>query len=1081
MLSFICGTPGSGKADEIFRRAEIDANAGKSVFILVPEQYSMYTEHELITRLGLEAQNKIQVLTFSRLCNLVFSKMGPLRMKYIDNAGRYMLARKALQAAENDLSYLRPNVRRHGFAALAVSAISEFKRYGVSPEKLADAADKADEPRLGMKLRDLSIIYRKFNELTAEKYSNSEDNLTLILPKIADCDFLSGTIYINFFRSFTPSEYAALRELMRKADICCALCTDTLRDDSMIFSSQVYTHNKLRRIAEEIGTEVKDARFLESKNRGGTPAELQHLKNNFFAAKPEPMSGEINAVRIYRPSNYYSEVVLCARLIIKLCRTEGRAFNDFLILTGNMENYERIIPSVFDEFGIKYFLDQKTQLSENPFMRMMLSVLEILAYGFSYERIMTVVRSGFFPIEKADADIFENYILASGVTHKHWNIRGEWTYNPDPASFDMDIVNRVKMRVSDSVLDLAAMFSGRKTVSDICRNIYSWLSELGIYKIVCGKTENFRQEGKHEFAELLRLTWNSFIAVTNQMVECMGGGFVTFAEFYEIFSSACGELSVGMVPPTQDKVIVSEAERFRSTGVKTVIVLGVNDGVFPRSYKAEGIISDAERITLAEQDLELAPDAYNRQLEGMFLTYSVLTTATEQLFLLSPLGSSDGKNLGGSEVISKICGKIFPDIEIMNDTEQTSIDIIEGREYTFHELSSKIFKHGRDAENLSDMWQTAYRCYNKYDDYRMRLEKIETMRTFASQPVKLSLKTAEKLYGAPLILSVSKLERYNSCAFSFFMKYGLLAKERLISRFEANDMGTVLHSVLCDYFKSKSENNADYSKITRDECRAEISALTDTAAGRDYEILCETSAYYRYIILRMKSIAAATAWKLVKFYAQSRFRPSGFEISIGRRGSIPPYEISANGSTVYLEGFIDRLDAAEIGGKDYIAITDYKSSEKKLDKQLTEAGVSFQPLMYANMVCAANNNAEPAALLYMQMNDPVMKFSSTPTDEALEREISDSIKTNGIILDDPDVLHSLDAEFGDKSATHYIPCDKNSVLQKTDLTERLEHAKCKAEETAAEILGGGIDINPVHISGYDPCAFCPYSEVCNDK
>lgn len=1077
MLSFICGTPGSGKSREIFRRAETDAKNGKNVFILVPEQYSMYMEHELLTRLGLEAQNKIQILTFARLCNLVFSRKGPLRLKYIDNAGKYMLARKAIREIEDEFSLLRPNVHQHGFAKLAVSAVSEFKRYGISPQRLREAAEGTDDVRLSSKLCDLSAIYERFNRITAEKYSNSEDNLTLVLPKLSECDFFSGTVYISFFRSFTPSEYDIIGELMKKADICCALCTDTVSDDSSVFLPQVHTYTRLCRIAEETGTKTAEVQFLHGNGRFENSPELLHLRDSYFAAKPQPMHGEVKSIHIYRPNNYYDEVVQCARLIIRLCRTQGCSFNDFLVITGSLENYESTIPAVFEEFGIKFFLDRKMCMSESPFMRMLLSVVEILSYGFSYSRVMTVMRSGFFPVTAGETDMFENYILAAGISHRHWNSREKWSFNPDPRLFDLDAVNSVKERVSDRILNLADMFHGRKTVSDICTNIYKWLSALGMADTVKEKIESFRSMLMYENAEQLRLVWNSFVAVTNQLTDCMGGEYATFTEFYEILTSACSELSVGIVPPTQDKVIISEAERFRSTGVRTVIVLGVNDGVFPRGGCSDGLISDAERVLLAENGLELAPDAYSRQLEGRFLTYSVLTTATEQLFLFSPLGDREGKSLSGSEIIRRIQDKLFPNIKIHCHETENAADIIEGREYTFHELSSRIF----NSDGLYGIWKSVYDCYRSNPEYSERLKNIEKMRLHTAMPEKISLETAKQLYGDPLILSVSKLERYNSCAFSFFMKYGLLARERLSGAFEANDMGTVLHSVLCDYFREKSRLNADYGSITRDDCRREIVALTDAAAGRDHEILFDTSAYYRYIILRMKSIAAATAWKLVRFYAQSSFRPSGFEVSIGRRGSIPACELDTGDGKAYLEGFIDRLDSAEINGKLYIAITDYKSSEKKLDFRLTEAGVSFQPLMYANMVCAASENTAPAALLYMQMNDPILKFDDVPDSTQLEKGISDSIKTNGIVLNDPDVLRSLDADFGDKGAVHYIPCDSKSVLQKADLDARLENAQKKAQETASEIIGGGISVNPVKLSGFDPCIFCPYSEICGEQ
>ena len=290
MLSFIYGIPSSGKREEIYKRAGIDAEKGKNVYILVPEQYSMYTEQALLSRFGMSGQSKIQVLTFSRLCNLIFSRKGPLRTQYVDKAGKYMLARKAMQSVENQLTLLRANVYQHGFAKLAVSTISEFKRYGVSPSRLREAAENAADARLAMKLRDLSTIYERFNTITEESRCNSEDNLTIAISRISGCDFLKGSIYIDFFRSFTPIEYDALKELMKIADLCVALCTDTLSDDASVFFSQVNVYRHLREIAKDNGVAIGKDTYLQNNVQSGISPELIHIRDNYFASVPITMT-----------------------------------------------------------------------------------------------------------------------------------------------------------------------------------------------------------------------------------------------------------------------------------------------------------------------------------------------------------------------------------------------------------------------------------------------------------------------------------------------------------------------------------------------------------------------------------------------------------------------------------------------------------------------------------------------------------------------------------------------------------------------------------------------------------------------
>lgn len=1080
MLSFIFGTDEGQKLNEIYKLAATDAKTGKSVFILVPEQYSMYAEAQLISEMGLSAQSKIQILTFSRLCNLVFSKMGPLRTKYMDKAGKFIMTRKALNICSDNLEFFKRSIHRHGFAGLIQRTVSEFKRYGVSPQTLAEFSEQTQDERFSAKLRDLSLIYQQFNTLVDQNHSNAEDNLSLIIPKLSKADFLNGSFYITFFKSFTPTEYAVICELMLKSDVCVALSAENLTKKSSVFEAQKKTYRKLVEWAEKHSILTTAPVFLDDAWNSEAAPDLFHLKENFFQPSPTAYDKEPKSIRISRPRNFRQEVNDCARLIKQLVREKGYTYNDILILTGNMENYEFLIPQIFDEHGITYFLDRKTPLTSSPFMRMIIAILEVLAYGFSYDRIMLIARSGFLDISADDIDKFENYILAADIPHGLWTSREDWTYNPDKFQFDMTQINSVKSALIHPLLDLSDMFSGRKTAAGIHDNFCSWLTNNQIPQTVSKKIDDFKTASKPEQAENLRLVWNSFVSVLGQMRDYMEKENTTFAEFYEIFTSSCSELSVGMIPPTQDKVIISSIDLFRSIGTKAVIVLGALDGVFPRDYATEGLLTDAERNTMKEFGLNLAPDTFTQQQEEQFLIYSVLSTAREYLHIYAPLSDRDGKGLRPSEIIRTLTEDIFPKLKIEESSEDT-VQSIESRKAAFNKLAVKLFENNMEVSGLSPLWKTVFNLLENDTDFAPKLRQLKKMSCATSNNTPLNLKTARKLYGSDLVFSVSKLEKYNACAFSFFMRYGLLAEERLLGGLNPSDTGNILHSVLCDYFKRKSEENADYSDISRENCYAEISSLVDKAGADTNENLHSSSNYYKYMMLRMKNIATATAWKLIKFYSQGAFRPTGFEISFGEKGTYPPYTLDSRHGEVSLKGFIDRVDSATINGKNHIAVSDYKSSERHLDMDLAEAGIHFQPFVYANALTSHMPDTEVSAMFYLHMNDPILTYDTEPSPDILEKDTSDNIKAHGKIVNDPDVLRSIDNLYDDKKATHYIKCDKASLMEKELFEKSLKDADKKAAETADNILDGKIDVNPVKLKGFDPCQYCPYGTVCRNN
>lgn len=1071
MLEFICSPKENCLTDEIYRRAELNIKNGTTAFILVPDQYSMYAEQELISRLGLSAQKNVQIITFSRLSNMLFSKFGPLRTKYIDKAGKYLLCCRAMQLCEKDLQFFGRNVGQKGFGSLVISAISEFKRYGITPEELEKACQDLDNQSLSAKLSDLALLYKTFNGLVEENFVNAEDNLAIALEKIPRAEFLKGTLYVNFFRGFTPLEYRALASLMTKMDVVVGLCTNTL-EASPVFTSQIKTHKKLTAIARAQSIACPPPVFVEA-NTDERPPELAHLCENYFSYTPEAYTKDTSAVHIIRPVNYYGEVESCARLIHSLCRTKGYRLQDFLVVCGSLANYEYIIPPVFEGMEISFFLDRKAALSKSPLLRMINSVLEILAYGFSYQRIMTILRSGLWNITREECDVFENYILASDMGHKMWNDREPWAYNPR-RNFNMDEINRIKALVVHPVLDLKDAFSGRKTVGTIVENLFNWLKDIGLDERIAKSIDAATPE------DALAQTgvWNSFVSVMNQISGCMGETNATFTEFYQLFSASCDQLSVGLVPPVQDSVIISEASHFRSSGAKVVIVLGVCDGVFPHSHSNEGIITDAERNTLDQLGITLAPDTYTKQLEEQFLTYSVFATAKEILYLLSPIGDKEGKSLGTSELIKRV-QEILPNVK--TDEDRTELEEIEGREFTFFTLASKLFECGWDQKKLSPLWQEVFDYYENNVEYAERLQKLRQMHASDANSTAISKEMAKKLYGAPLMLSVSKLEKYNSCAFSFFMQYGLIAQERLLGGLKATDTGTILHDVLCYYFEEKSKTNADYTAITHEECVNEISALVDKYAKEKENEIYTGSNYLSYILMRLRNIASGTAWKMVRFYAQSKFRPTGFEVGFGKGCDLPPYLVETENGTMELKGFIDRVDSANIEGQDYIAICDYKSSEKKIEPLFVDAGITIQPLIYANAIAKSTEGAKPAAMMYLQMNDPLVEMDHSPEADALEKAVDDQIKVHGLFLDEPAVINAFDPDPDNKKAAHFVNCDKKSRLIDELFERKLKGAEKTAAKTADNIASGNISSQPPNLPGFDPCQWCPYTSICKSN
>ncbi len=165
-LQLILGPAHAGKTEYICRDIQSRIADGALSWILVPEQFSLFTEKEVIRRFGLPAQKQVKVISFARLCNLVLHHTGPLRMRYIDGAGKRMIAERTMQTLEGELTFLRRNLHQKGFAATLTETFSECKRYGVSPQALQFAAANAPYPELSAKLSELAMLYGTYHRRT---------------------------------------------------------------------------------------------------------------------------------------------------------------------------------------------------------------------------------------------------------------------------------------------------------------------------------------------------------------------------------------------------------------------------------------------------------------------------------------------------------------------------------------------------------------------------------------------------------------------------------------------------------------------------------------------------------------------------------------------------------------------------------------------------------------------------------------------------------------------------------------------------------------------------------------------------
>lgn len=1073
MLQLILGPAGSGKTDYLYRDIESRLREGQNTWILVPEQFSLFTEKELIHRFGLPAQTKIKVLSFSRLCNLVLHEKGPLRMRYIDGAGKQILAAQTLELLRGKLRVLERNLNQKGFAQVLVKTVSECKRYGIPPQALRFAAEQTDDRELSHKLEDLALLFETYNRLLEAQSADAEDNLSLICPKLRSCSFLTGKLYVHHFRSFTPVEHRALGELMHLLDLCVALDYSDSPVFAGLFAPIGGTIRRLRETAEAEGISELPPKLLP-----GAPEDtpISYLRGRYFDPRGTAFPDSAgSAITLYEVQNQYREIECAADLILRLCRTEGYRFSDFLVLARDAEAYRQILPSIFGRRGIHVFLDTRRSIASKPLIRLLSGMLDILAYGHSYQRVMSIVRTGLLDIPRDAADQLENYILATAPSHAMWQAK-HWDYVPGRGRYDMEVINLAREKALSGVQMIQSQISGTKTGGEICNALLNWMQESDLSQQILLKAENSAAAGNLELSQEYQQVWNTAISILSQISAVMADVPMTYQRFAQIFREACAGVEIGMTPQTLDCVLFSQIDRFRTAGAKVVLVLNMNEGVFPKGCLSQGLLSDSERREMQRLGLELAPGMEAKRREEQLLIYAVLSAPREKLFFFRPLMNREGKPMQGSGILDGV-RRLFPDVPLINpDADRDPLSGTEGAPGAFDLLAAALAEAGGIPERLDPPLKELYFWFSHAPEYKHRLKALLSAMT-AGEPETLSRDTAEKLYGFPLSLSASQLETYNACAFRYFLTYGLLLRERELAGVEPRGMGSVQHAALYDYFTALQKADADFEKITREDCFRAVGEAVEKEARSNAELLYETSAYYKYIVMRMKGIAARTAWEVVKFYRSSDFRPYGYEITIDTKGEIPALTVSDKGKTIArIRGVIDRADTVSLNGENLVSIIDYKSSAKNLDVELTENGITLQPLLYTDALCRHLPNAVPAAMVYLQMNDPILDEAKVKDDPELA--VNKEMAPKGWIANNPTILAAYGRHAGKATGT-FLPSGTAAMVSPSELDLRIQKANLKIQQAAADIAQGKIGAHPYRTPKHDACQYCQYSAVCH--
>ena len=1110
-LRFYFGPSGSGKShriyEEIMQRAVQEP--GRNFLIIVPDQFTMQTQKDLVMRSDRGGILNIDVLSFGRLSHRILEEVGTKEMPVLDDTGKSLVLQKIAADLKEQLPAMGSLLHKQGYIHEVKSAISEFMQYGISTQdmdKLIASAEKRGA--LAMKLRDLKTLYRGFQDYIRDHFITTEETLDVLRRSLAKSKILPDSVVVfDGFTGFTPIQNRLIQELM-------CVCAETIvtvtigaeedpyqpDGEQKLFHLSKKTVADLVKLAAEAEVERGEDVFVKGGiNRFTQAPALCYLEQNLFRYQYEPYTEKQQELCMFEALSPREEVHQTALYIRNLIREQEFNYRDIAVVIGDLEGYASYVETEFGQLEIPCFIDRTRGIVLNPMIEYIKSALQLYIKDFSYDTVFHFLRSGMVDISREEIDELENYVIRTGArgyrTYSRLFTRrteemqqGSGQDDTERAEETLERLNRIRQQFADTVEILH--MAPRAKAGEYVDHLYDFLEQNQVQQKLLNYQQQFEQEGDlakaREYAQIYRLVMD----LLDQIYELLGEEEISLQEFADILDAGFGEITVGTIPQNVDRIVVGDMERTRLKQVKVLFFLGVNDGNIPKNASKGGIISDMDREFLIESGTEMAPSPRQQMYIQRLYLYLNMTKPSQRLYLSYAKVNSDGKGIRPSYLIDTV-RKLFPQLVVEYPQNRSRIEQIEGRQEGARYLAEELreYADGTLQEEERQDFYLMYRAYEADAEGRDRLTQAAFRRYKESG---LSRIVARALYGRQLENSVSRLETYAACACRHFLQYGLSLREREEFGFEVSDMGNVYHAVLENFAGKLAESGRTWWDFEDNFAAKVVREAIEGYAATYGETVLYSSARNEYAITRMSRILTRTVLTLQQHLKQGSFQPDDYELSFRFAENLDSIHVDlSEEEKMHLQGRIDRIDVSEDAEHVYVKVIDYKSGNKKFDLAALYYGLQLQLVVYMNAAMELESRKHPdkeivpAALLYYHIDDPTIETPVELTDEQINEQILAKLRMNGVVNSDPEVVERLDHYLQDKSAV--IPVEKkkdgsfsarSGILSREEMQLVSAYVDAKIRDIGREILDGKIAANPYEKGNEEACTYCAYKKVC---
>ncbi len=1085
-LRFVTGSSGAGKSHMVYQELirESCAHPDRQFLVIVPEQFTMQTQKEIVEMHPRHGTLNLDVLSFNRLAWRVFEEVGGNTLPVLEETGKSLIVQRAAAGVQKELKVLGRTLSRQGSVRQMKSLVSELLQYRVRPEDLEDWIEaQQGRPRLALKLEDIRQVYQAFLDYLEKNYLTAEEIPEILCRVIGESELIKNSVIVlDGFTGFTPVQHQVVRELLVLADRvtvvvtldpaeppfgrcgmqnlfymsremirkCTELAKDTHTEIEPVVTVRAGEHSRfagkdqLRRLEAQLFRygkrkpaaalqEMKDHTVSEkSCSQNAAPLEQDEVQRrdelpNSNSSHPASAlagadSGEICITEAATPA---AEMRIVASRILRMVREEGYRYRDFAVVTGDLATYGREAVNSFDNAGIPCFLDQKQAVMGNLLVEFIRSAIDMEVQNYSYDSVFRFLRTDLTSFTMEEVDELENYCLALGIRSRR-QYEETWIRTPENGDPEKLLYwNELRQRFVD---ETAAFHEGmhERGAAALQRTevLYAFLVKEELQHAMEDIADAFEsgtgRRADPSAAREYRQIYPAVMDMLNKLAEVLGREKMKLSDYQDILDAGFLETSVGLIPPGEDQVMVGDIERTRLKKIRVLFFVGINEGVIPKPVSAKGILSEIDREILQRSDAQLAPTAREEMYRQRFYLYFAMTKPSDRLFLSYSRADRDGTARMPAYLIGVI-GKLFPELSVHMQEEDSLTSRLETPAGRMDFMLGEL--QGILDRLPSAAFPAVARFLLHHPEGRDELLRLLSAARTCHEDGGIGPELARRLYGDVLAGSVTRLEDFAGCAFRHFLDYGLRLSERPEYAFTPADFGTVMHAALERFSRTLKKEKLDWASLEEeDRVRLSDQALEDVVHDYGNTILHSTERNV-HMIGRIREMLRTTTWALGEQLRRGDFRPSDFEFAF--TDGLNSVSFSLPGGTgLRLHGRIDRLDVCEADGVRYVKVIDYKTGGTTLDMRQLYYGLQLQLVLYMNAALENEQKTHPGLGA-----EPAGIFyyhiddpMVKPVEEAgRQEEVLKALKPDGLCRSEREILQLLDRTLDDGVTSSVIP------------------------------------------------------------